>query len=109
MSAFAIRSWLGSRNYCFEACSTFTHVTACLFAKSSKTTLYTEGSDGFVTSTIAPIATGRNDPVAGRDSHPQDLSAFPRRTSKSVTLDEFGVLSGGAAAMARQPRIAKSL
>jgi dihydroorotate dehydrogenase (NAD+) catalytic subunit len=26
------------------------------------------------------------DPVAGRDSHPQDLSAFERRTSKSVTL-----------------------
>jgi len=43
-------------------------------------TLCTEGSDGFVTSTAAPIATGRSDPVAGRDSHPQDLSTFPRRT-----------------------------
>jgi hypothetical protein len=89
MSAFTIRSWLGSRNYCFEACSTFTRVTACLFAKSSKTTLYTEGSDGFVTSTIAPIATGRNDLVAGRDSHPQDLHAFSRRTPRSVTHGEI--------------------
>jgi hypothetical protein len=39
-----------------------------------------EGSDGFVTSTVAPIATGWNDQVAGRESHPLKIRAFPRRT-----------------------------
>ncbi len=72
--------WLSSRINIFEAYSAFTHVTACLFAESPEATLCTRGFDGFVTSTAAPIATGRSDPVAGRDSHPQDLSAFPRRT-----------------------------
>jgi hypothetical protein len=61
MSAFATRSWLGSHDDFFEACSAFTHVTACLIAKSPIATLYTEGFDGFVTSTAAPIATGRSD------------------------------------------------
>jgi hypothetical protein len=39
-------------------------------------TLYTGGSDGFVASTAAPIATGWNEPVPGRDFHPQWTSAF---------------------------------
>src|SRR5712691_7311278 len=39
-------------------------------------TLYTGGSDGFVTSTAAPIATEWNEPVLGRDFHPQRTSAF---------------------------------
>jgi hypothetical protein len=34
----------------FEACSTFTPVTACLLAESPKVTLYTEGFSRFVTS-----------------------------------------------------------
>ena len=89
MSAFALRGGLGSRTDFFEACSAFTQVTACLIARSPAATLCTEGSDGFVTSTVAPIATGRSDPVAGRDSHPQDLSAFSRRTSKSVLIGEL--------------------
>lgn len=42
----------------FEACSAFTHVTACILAKSPKVTLYTRGFSRFVTSTTAPIATG---------------------------------------------------
>jgi hypothetical protein len=86
MPAFTFRSRFGSRVDIFEACSAFTHITACLFARSPEATPSTRGSDGFVTSTAGPIATGRSDPVAGRDSHPQDLSAFPRRTSKSVSL-----------------------
>ena len=39
-----------------------------------------EGSDGFVTSTAAPIATGWSDPVAGWDLHPLKTNALPRRT-----------------------------
>ncbi|MDX6458612.1 MAG: hypothetical protein QOE55_2309, partial [Acidobacteriaceae bacterium] len=42
-------------------------------------TLYTGGFSRFVTSTTAPIATGRSD-LAGRDSHPLRNRAFARRT-----------------------------
>ena len=36
----------------------------------AKATLYTKGSDSFITSTAALIATGRSDPVPGWDLHP---------------------------------------
>ena len=36
----------------------FTVVTACLLAEPPKAALYTRGSDEFVTSLVAPIATG---------------------------------------------------
>ena len=49
----------------FDACSTFTCVTACRLAASPNRHICLEGSDGFVTSTAAPIATGWSDPVAG--------------------------------------------
>jgi hypothetical protein len=42
-----------------------------------------EGSDGFVTFTIAPIRLwriGRSDPVAGWEFHPLQTDTFPRRT-----------------------------
>jgi len=56
---------VGSHVTFFEACSAFTLVSACMFAKSPKATLYTGGSDGFVSSTTAPIATGRSDQLPG--------------------------------------------
>jgi hypothetical protein len=43
-------------------------------------TLYTEGSDDFVTSAAASIATGWSEPVPGRVYSPLWISAFPRRT-----------------------------
>ena len=49
----------------FEACSAFTHVTACMLAESPKAILFIEGFDGFVTSSAAPIATGWSDPLPG--------------------------------------------
>ncbi len=54
----------------FEACSTFTCVTACRLAASPKRHICLEGSNGFVSSTAAPIATGWSDPVAGWELHP---------------------------------------
>lgn len=54
-------SRVGSHIALFEACSAFTHVSACKLAKSPKATLYTRGFDGLVTSTTAPIATGWSD------------------------------------------------
>ena len=62
----------------FEACSTFTHVTACRLAASPKRYICLEGSDGFVTSTTAPIATGWSDPVAGWELHPLKTNTFAR-------------------------------
>jgi hypothetical protein len=44
-----------------EACSAFSHVTACLLAKSPEATLSVEGFNDFVTSILAPTATGWND------------------------------------------------
>ena len=48
-----------------------------------------EGSDGFVTSTAAPIATGWSDPVAGWELHPLKTNTFPRRTLVLTTNRPF--------------------
>src|SRR5262249_30803523 len=44
-------------------------------------TLYTRGSDDFVSSIAALIATGWSEPVPGRELHPLKSSAFSRRTA----------------------------
>ena len=53
--------------------------------------IFLEGSDGFVSSTAAPIATGWSDPVAGQDLHLLKINtsrftatpvSFPRVFSK---------------------------
>ena len=46
-----------------------------------------EGSDGFVTSTAAPIATGRSNPVAGWELHPLKTNTFARRTLAASQLN----------------------
>jgi len=46
----------------FEACSAFTHVSACLLAESPKAIRYIKGFDELVTSSTALIATGWSDP-----------------------------------------------
>ncbi len=61
---------VGSCITLFEACSTFTHIPACVLAESPKATLYTEVLSMVKSLSIAPIATGWSDPVAGWDSHP---------------------------------------
>jgi len=55
-----------------------------MLARSPRVTLYTGGSDGFVASTAAPIATEWNEPVLGRDFHPQWTSAFHGARRSSV-------------------------
>ena len=56
---------VGSHIVRFEACSAFTHVTARLLAELPKATLSIEGFGSFVTSAVAPIATGRSDSLPG--------------------------------------------
>ena len=73
-------SWVGSCIINFEACSAFTRVTTCRLAESPYATLYTGGSDGFVVSTAAPVATGWSDPVPGRVFHPAVVQRLSRRT-----------------------------
>ena len=50
----------------FEACSAFTHVTACMLAWSPLATFYTRGFSSLVASTAALIATEWSEPVLGR-------------------------------------------
>ncbi len=52
---------VGLCNGLFEACSAFTHVTACTLAGSPKVIRYIEGFSYFVTSITAPIASGWSD------------------------------------------------
>ena len=65
------RKWGGSASALWVSGPhrTFTCVTACIFAASSKMTLSIEGSDGFVASTAASIATGQAT-LPRRDLHP---------------------------------------
>jgi hypothetical protein len=80
----------------FEACSTFTRVTACMIAKSLEGPSTPKAS----TASLPPpllrlLPAGAT--VAGRDSHPLNDSAFARRTETSG-LDQvrFGALLGHA-------------
>jgi hypothetical protein len=54
---------VGSHIHTFEACSAFTHVAACPLAAPLRYTCL-EGSDGFMASTAASIASGWNDRVS---------------------------------------------
>jgi len=80
MAAFPMLKLGRLRITVFEACSTFTRVTVCVLAESSKMTLYIEGSSRFVTSTTAPIATGRSESCRV-GLYPLKDRAFARRTS----------------------------
>jgi hypothetical protein len=51
-------------------------VTACQLAASPKRPICLEGSDGFVSATAAPIATGWSDPFAGQDFHLLKINTF---------------------------------
>jgi hypothetical protein len=80
----------------FEACSAFTHVTACTLAESPLRPSSTGGFSSFVTSTTAPIATGRNEPAPGWDLHPLWTKRLSRRTRTiSVTPFELSLRRGG--------------
>ena len=57
------------------------HLRYDLYARQvALATLYAEGFSSFVTSTATSFATGRSEPVPGRDFHPLWTSTFSRRT-----------------------------
>ena len=71
---------VGSCITLFEACSTFTHVPACVLAEPPKATLYT-GVLSMVNSFFHCSDCYRLErPVAGWDSHPLKTAVFARRT-----------------------------
>ena len=78
-AAFPDNRRVGSHIKLFEACSVFTLVTACRLAASPERHICLEGSDGFVTSTAAPIASGWSDQLAGWELHPLKTYTFSRR------------------------------
>ncbi len=59
-------------------------------AIGAKATLYTKGSDGFITSTAASVATGRSEPVPG-----WDLSSTPTVDQRLFTAHEKSGLGEG--------------
>ena len=73
-------------------------ITACRLAESPKRPVCLEGSDGFVTSTAAPIATGWSDPVAGWELHPLKTNTS-RFTAHSMVSPELGALPPEARAV----------
>ena len=80
---------VGFRITLFEACSAFTHVTACVLAKSPKATLYTGGFSGFVASTTAPIATGWSDPCRVGFAPTEDVRLSTAHQKPCVTTCFF--------------------
>ena len=76
-----IQRRVGLRIIFFEACSAFTRVAACVLAEPPKAVRFTEVLQSVsLPPRPAPIATGWNEQVAGRDSHPLERSALARRT-----------------------------
>jgi hypothetical protein len=53
-------------------------------SRSHQATLYTEGSDSFVASAAASIASGWSEPVPGREFHPLKYQRLSRRTISTV-------------------------
>jgi hypothetical protein len=64
----------------FEACSAFTSRYGLQARQVTYVTLYTGGSDGFVSSTAAPIASGWSEPSSRAGLSPAVDQRFSRRT-----------------------------
>ena len=76
---------VGFRIIRFEACSAFTHVAACVLAKSPSGDPSSSECFSAIRCLLAPLRlllAGAT--VARRDSHPLGYSAFPRRTTTKV-------------------------
>ena len=74
--------WVGSRIDCFEACSAFTHVTACLLAESPKRPFPSKASAvSLPPRPLRLLPAGAT--VAGWDLHPLKNDTFARRTQKT--------------------------
>ena len=80
----------------FEACSAFTHVTACMLAKSPKRPSTPEAPTASFPPPPLRLLPGGANPVPGRDFHPQSTSAFSRRTCHGGFIVNFCGAARGA-------------
>jgi hypothetical protein len=74
--------WVGSHITCFEACATFTHVTACLLAEPPMRSFASKASAVLLPPLplrLLPAGTT----VAGWELHPLKNDALARRTKGS--------------------------
>jgi len=71
---------VGFRNSLFEACSAFTHVPACMVAKSPKVTRYTRVLQRICYLLRRPDCFRPSDRLARWDSHPLKIVNFSRHT-----------------------------
>jgi len=67
---------VGFRDFLFEACSAFTHVPACMVAKSPKVTRYTRVLQRICYLLRRPGCFRPSDRLAGWDSHPLEIADF---------------------------------
>src|ERR1700758_1789527 len=76
----------------FEACSAFTSRYGLHARQVTYVTLYTGGSDGFVSSTAAPIASGWSEPSSRAGLSPAVDQRFSRRTRNGdlTSIDPSG-------------------
>jgi hypothetical protein len=80
---------VGSHVTLFEACSAFTHVTACMLAESPYATLCPRSvSAKFVASSHRSDCFRLERPFAGWDSHPLEIAVFARHTLGYGFADE---------------------
>jgi len=90
-------SQVGSRIALFEACSAFTHVTACMLAESPEVILSIEGFNGFIASTAAPIATGWSDSCRVGFSPTEDRRLSRRNEKCGLAVRQQTYLQGSKA------------
>ena len=80
----------------FGACSAFTCVAACILAKSPMATLCIGGFGSFVTSTAAPIATGRSDPSSRTGVSPaEDQRLFTAHAKVGLEKEAMMTIRNG--------------
>ena len=75
-------------NRSFEACSAFTHVSACMLAKSPKVTRSIEVLRRHCHLRRRSDCYRLERPVAGWDSHPLKIDAFARHTRKYTLIGQ---------------------
>jgi hypothetical protein len=79
-AAFPVARPVGSRITFFEACSAFTHVTACMFARSPESDLFHRRLRQYRYLHCRSDCYRLERRVAGWELHPLKYHAFPRRT-----------------------------
>ena len=96
---------VGFRNFLFEACSAFTHVSACMVARSPKVTRCTRVLQRICYLLRRPDCFRPSDRLAGWDSHPLEIDGLRgvlRLRHRSSSAKKIACVD--ATALARSPK-----